>query len=147
MAATNGPAAVTVQIGGAGETFHISGGHGPVHYFELPFDGRTGAVSLSMSGRIVQGPEITSATPASGHVSCALSLCRPFAQEPTFKGLGQLQLGCHPAVRPESRGHGGLKANEPDRAGQGLLSMSYKRGNRDASVKRLYFIETVSVWR
>jgi glucan endo-1,3-alpha-glucosidase len=50
---------VNVKIGSQTQAFqHSECATWPACYFEMPFNGRTGAVTLSFDGRVVTGPPI-----------------------------------------------------------------------------------------
>lgn len=68
VAATNGQKSVTVDIGGNSQTFTTQGGS-PLSYFEMPFNGRFGPVTIKLNGKAKTGPAITNNCPACGHVS------------------------------------------------------------------------------
>jgi glucan endo-1,3-alpha-glucosidase len=57
-----------VDIGGKAQTFTTAGGH-PLSYFEMPFDGRTGPVTIKLDGKAKTGPAISNNCPPCGHVS------------------------------------------------------------------------------
>lgn len=71
IAATNGQKSVTVDIGGNAQTFQTQGGN-PLSYFEMPFNGRTGQVTIKLNGKGKTGPAITNNCPPCGHVSFRL---------------------------------------------------------------------------
>ena len=60
---------IEVTIGGQGETFRTGGSGGPVSFFQLPFDGNVGDVSLVMGNASVVGPAITNSLPGTGFVN------------------------------------------------------------------------------
>jgi glucan endo-1,3-alpha-glucosidase len=64
---TTGETEVNLAIGDTTKTFKTDGNH--VNYFEMPFDGALGNVSLSMNGQSVTGWAITNTLPASGYVN------------------------------------------------------------------------------
>lgn len=68
VAATNGQKSVTVDIGGSAQTFTTQGGS-PLSYFEMPFNGRTGPVTVRLDGKAKTGPAISNGCPPCGHVS------------------------------------------------------------------------------
>lgn len=55
-------------IGSSCQTFRTDGSK-RANYFELPFNGRTGAVKLTMNGRSATGVGITNTLPATGYVN------------------------------------------------------------------------------
>lgn len=68
MAITVDDTEILVSIGGSRESFRTNSSN-PVNYFELPFNGRSGPVTLSMNGKTVAGSEITNSVPATGYVN------------------------------------------------------------------------------
>lgn len=64
---TTGDTEVKLAIGDTEKTF-VTNETG-VNYFEMPFDGAVGNVSLSMNGASVTGWAITNSLPASGYVN------------------------------------------------------------------------------
>jgi glucan endo-1,3-alpha-glucosidase len=73
VALTNGMRSVSVDIGGSREVFHTRGDY-PVTYFEVPFRGRCGPVTVGIEGRSKTGPAIEDVCPPCGHVSLVLFL-------------------------------------------------------------------------
>jgi glucan endo-1,3-alpha-glucosidase len=69
MTATRGATSITVEIGGQGQTFNVQGGGHPISYFEMPFNGRQGPVTIKMNGRSATGPAIENRCGECGHVS------------------------------------------------------------------------------
>jgi glucan endo-1,3-alpha-glucosidase len=68
LTVTNGPVLVTVEIGDNGQTFEVQPTTSPFSYLEIPFDGRSGPVRISMEGKSVIGPDISNECPPCGHV-------------------------------------------------------------------------------
>ncbi|KAH8899905.1 glycoside hydrolase [Thozetella sp. PMI_491] len=97
VTATKGAASITVEIGGQGQTFNTQPGK-VVSYFELPFAGRTGPVTLKMNGRQASGPAISNNCPPCGHVSVQRRrVCFVVAHANTVSP-GCFQLGRVPAM-------------------------------------------------
>jgi glucan endo-1,3-alpha-glucosidase len=70
IALTNSATDINVSIGsGAAQSVSPSKTVGKASFYEVPFNGRTGAVTISLNGKTTTGPEITNSCPASGHVS------------------------------------------------------------------------------
>ncbi|KAI1431041.1 glycoside hydrolase family 71 protein [Xylaria sp. CBS 124048] len=68
IALTEVPTDITVQIGSAAaQTVSPINAFGKASFYEVPFSGATGAVTVTINGASVTGPEITAACPASGH--------------------------------------------------------------------------------
>lgn len=68
-----GPKSVTVEIGASSQTFATTAGGGgstPLSYFEMPFEGRAGPVTLRLGDRAKTGPPIRNECPPCGHVGC-----------------------------------------------------------------------------
>ncbi|KAB5582809.1 glycoside hydrolase [Coniochaeta sp. 2T2.1] len=65
MTATNGQKSVTVDIGGNAQTFNTQNG---LSYFEMPFNGRAGPVTVKLNGKAKTGPAINNGCPPCGHV-------------------------------------------------------------------------------
>jgi glucan endo-1,3-alpha-glucosidase len=68
MTVTGGETDVKVCIASSCSNFKASGAN-RVNYFEMPFDGRTGAVSLTMNGKTTNGPSITNNMPSTGYIN------------------------------------------------------------------------------
>ncbi|KAH7157340.1 glycoside hydrolase [Dactylonectria estremocensis] len=58
-----------LSIGDTTQTFFANGTESRVNYFEMPFDGALGAVSLTMNGVTTTGPSIVDTLPATGYVN------------------------------------------------------------------------------
>ncbi|KAI1497932.1 glycoside hydrolase family 71 protein [Biscogniauxia marginata] len=69
IALTNSPTAITVGIGGSSQTVSPSDTIGKASFYQVPFDGKTGAVTITLNDRSTTGPEITNTCPTSGHVN------------------------------------------------------------------------------
>ncbi|KAI1802096.1 glycoside hydrolase family 71 protein [Daldinia bambusicola] len=69
IALSNSPKDITVSIGGASQTVSPSRSVGKAYFYQVPFDGKTGAVSVTVDGKSTTGPEITNNCPATGHVN------------------------------------------------------------------------------
>jgi glucan endo-1,3-alpha-glucosidase len=73
VALTEGRRSVRVEIGGSREVFWTRGDY-PVTYFEMPFRGRCGPVTIGIEGRSRTGPAIEDVCPPCGHVSLVFLL-------------------------------------------------------------------------
>lgn len=60
---------IQVDIGGQSESFRTGGGANPAKLIQVPFEGLTGEVGLSMNGRNVVGPAIGNELPGTGYVN------------------------------------------------------------------------------
>ncbi|KAI5919550.1 glycoside hydrolase family 71 protein [Camillea tinctor] len=69
IALTNSPTSITVSVGGSSQTVSASDTIGKASFYQVPFDGKTGAVTVTLNGRSTTGPEITNNCPASGHIN------------------------------------------------------------------------------
>lgn len=71
IALTNAATNINVKIGSndAGSSVSATGTVGKASFYEVPVNGRTGAVTITLNGKSTVGPEITSNCPSSGHVS------------------------------------------------------------------------------
>lgn len=58
---------IVVSVGGSSQTFHADGAG--ANFFQMPFSGLTGDVTLSMGGRTTTGPAITNTMPATGYIN------------------------------------------------------------------------------
>lgn len=81
IALTNAPTNVNVQIGSgdSGQSVSATSTVGKASFYEVPVNGRTGAVTVTLNGKSTTGPEITNNCPSSGHVS---SRHRPGGMQP-----------------------------------------------------------------
>lgn len=71
LAITAAPATVVLTVGDASPQelgTHRRKHDGHVSYFEVPFNGRTGEVTISLNGRTSSGPPISNDCPPFGHV-------------------------------------------------------------------------------
>ncbi|KAI5459642.1 glycoside hydrolase family 71 protein [Mariannaea sp. PMI_226] len=66
---TTDEAEVNIAIGDVHKSFMANGTASRVNYFEMPFGGALGNVSLSLNGHSVTGPAITNTLPATGYVN------------------------------------------------------------------------------
>lgn len=67
ISASNSPTTVSISIGGAGQDFSVAAG---MKFVELPFNGRTGDVVVTVNGKTATGPApITNNCPSSGRVN------------------------------------------------------------------------------
>lgn len=73
---------------------------GAAYYYEVSFEGKTGAVEVTVGGKSSTGPEISGNCPASGAVSSAPTLTpiTMYVVNGANATTGQLQLGCFPGV-------------------------------------------------
>lgn len=73
LAITREPTTITVGMGDSCEEFQTHHKHGYVHFFEVPIQGRTGPVTLSMHGKVSTGPEIRNDCSSRGYTifNCA----------------------------------------------------------------------------
>ncbi|KAI0173106.1 glycoside hydrolase family 71 protein [Hypoxylon sp. FL1284] len=60
---------ITVSIGSSSQTVSSSSSVGKAHFYQVPFDGSTGAVTVTMDGKTATGSDISSACPSTGHVN------------------------------------------------------------------------------
>ncbi|KAF7561643.1 hypothetical protein G7046_g2503 [Stylonectria norvegica] len=60
---------VLISIGGDTQSFWTNSTAGRASFFEMPYNGRTGAVSLSMNGQTTVGASITNNLPSTGYVN------------------------------------------------------------------------------
>ncbi|KAH6981705.1 glycoside hydrolase family 71 protein [Ilyonectria sp. MPI-CAGE-AT-0026] len=58
-----------ISIGDASQTFLANGTANRVNYFEMPFNGALGDVSLTMNGKTSTGPAISNTLPSTGYVN------------------------------------------------------------------------------
>lgn len=66
---SNSPKTITVSIGGSSQTVSASSSVGKAYFYQVPFNGRTGAVTVTVDGKSSTGPQIQNACPPTGHVS------------------------------------------------------------------------------
>lgn len=71
IALTDAPTNINVQIGSgdAGQSVSATSTIGKASFYQVPVNGRTGAVTITLDGRSTTGPQITQSCPSSGHVS------------------------------------------------------------------------------
>ncbi|KAI2607778.1 glycoside hydrolase family 71 protein [Hypoxylon fragiforme] len=69
IALSNGPKSIQVSIGGSRQTVNPSNSFGKAFFYQVPFNGKTGAVTITMNGKSTKGPEISNSCPSSGHVN------------------------------------------------------------------------------
>lgn len=69
IALSNSAGDITVSIGGSSHTVSPSDSFGKAYFYEVPFGGETGDVTVTVNGRTTTGPAILDACPASGHVN------------------------------------------------------------------------------
>ncbi|KAI1758810.1 glycoside hydrolase family 71 protein [Hypoxylon sp. FL1150] len=60
---------ITVSIGGSSQTVSASSTVGKASFYQVPFNGATGAVTVTLDGKSTTGPEITSTCPFTGYVN------------------------------------------------------------------------------
>jgi hypothetical protein len=68
IALSDSPCDITVSIGGSSKSVSATDSIGKAYYYQVPFDGLTGAVTITFKGNSTTGPDITS-SPASGSVN------------------------------------------------------------------------------
>ncbi|KAI2617983.1 glycoside hydrolase family 71 protein [Hypomontagnella submonticulosa] len=66
---SNSPKTITVSIGGSSQTVSASSSVGKAYFYQVPFNGRTGAVTVTVDGKSSTGPQIQNACPPTGHVN------------------------------------------------------------------------------
>ncbi|XXG95278.1 hypothetical protein Hte_001539 [Hypoxylon texense] len=69
IALSDSPKDITVSIGGSSQTVSASSSVGKAYFYQVPFGGFSGAVTVTLDGKSTTGPEITSACPSTGHVN------------------------------------------------------------------------------
>ncbi|KAI1405037.1 glycoside hydrolase family 71 protein [Hypoxylon fuscum] len=69
IALSNSPKDITISIGGSSQTVSASDSVGKAYFYQIPFSGKTGAVTITMDGKSTTGPEISNGCPSSGHVN------------------------------------------------------------------------------
>ncbi|KAI1164442.1 glycoside hydrolase family 71 protein [Nemania serpens] len=71
IALTDAPTNINVQIGSgdAGQSVSATSTIGKASFYQVPVNGRTGAVTITLDGRSTTGPQITQSCPSSGHVN------------------------------------------------------------------------------
>ncbi|KAI1333626.1 glycoside hydrolase family 71 protein [Xylariaceae sp. FL0016] len=69
IALSNSGASITVAIGGESQPVNVSNTIGKASFYEIPFTGKTGAVTITMNGKSTTGPKFTNSCPSSGHVN------------------------------------------------------------------------------
>ncbi|KAI1128332.1 glycoside hydrolase family 71 protein [Nemania abortiva] len=70
IALTNAPTNINVQIGsGASQSVSVTNTVGKASFYEVPINGATGSVTITLNGKSTTGPEITNSCPSSGHVN------------------------------------------------------------------------------
>lgn len=71
IALTNAATNINVKIGSgdSGQSVSATSTVGKASFYEVPTNGRTGAVTITLNGKSTTGPEITNNCPSSGHVS------------------------------------------------------------------------------
>ncbi|KAI0600987.1 glycoside hydrolase family 71 protein [Biscogniauxia sp. FL1348] len=69
IALTNSPTSITVSVGGSSQTVGASDTIGKASFYQVPFDGKTGAVTITLNGKSTTGPEITNNCPSSGQIN------------------------------------------------------------------------------
>jgi glucan endo-1,3-alpha-glucosidase len=113
IALTNAPTNINVQIGSgdSGQSVSATSTVGKASFYEVPINGRTGGVTITLNGKSTTGPEITNSCPSSGHVSspyrpggmqayiltCNRSTSTPFPSrcrlDMSFREFGIVQTG------------------------------------------------------
>ncbi|KAI2777770.1 glycoside hydrolase family 71 protein [Daldinia loculata] len=69
IALSNSSKDITVSIGGASQSVSPSRSVGKAYFYQVPFNGKTGAVTVTIDGKSTTGPEISNNCPATGHVN------------------------------------------------------------------------------
>ncbi|CAJ2504633.1 Uu.00g120270.m01.CDS01 [Anthostomella pinea] len=69
IALAEAPTSIDVSIDGSSQPVNTVGTVGKATFYQIPFDGKTGAVTITMNGESTTGPEITNICPSSGHVN------------------------------------------------------------------------------
>lgn len=71
IALINSPTNINIKIGSAdgGQSVSATSTVGKASFYQVPINGRTGAVTVTVNGKSTTGPEITNNCPSSGHVS------------------------------------------------------------------------------
>jgi glucan endo-1,3-alpha-glucosidase len=67
MVIADAPTTVTVSIGGSSQEFPVT--KIPVSFLQVPYNGQSGPVSVTMGGKTSTGPAISSTCPGGGKVS------------------------------------------------------------------------------
>ncbi|KAI1775906.1 glycoside hydrolase family 71 protein [Hypoxylon cercidicola] len=74
IALSNSPKDITVSIGGSSQTVSPSSSFGKASFYQVPFGGLSGTVTVTMDGKSTTGPAITTGCPSTGHVSLLRSI-------------------------------------------------------------------------
>lgn len=69
IALSSAAADITVSVGDASETVSPIDSVGAAYYYEVSFEGKTGAVTVTLGDKSTTGPDISNNCPASGVVS------------------------------------------------------------------------------
>ncbi|KAI0450811.1 glycoside hydrolase family 71 protein [Xylaria acuta] len=71
IALTNAPTDINIKIGSGdgGQSVSATSAVGKASFYQVPINGRTGAVTVTVNGKSTTGPEITNNCPSSGHVN------------------------------------------------------------------------------
>ncbi|GAP93303.1 putative glycoside hydrolase family 71 protein [Rosellinia necatrix] len=71
IALTNAPTNINVKIGNGdgGQSVGATSTVGKASFYQVPINGRTGPVTITLNGRSTTGPEITNNCPSSGHIN------------------------------------------------------------------------------
>ncbi|KAH8164994.1 hypothetical protein CIB48_g3269 [Xylaria polymorpha] len=71
IALINSPTNINIKIGSAdgGQSVSATSTVGKASFYQVPINGRTGAVTVTVNGKSTTGPEITNNCPSSGHVN------------------------------------------------------------------------------
>ncbi|KAK0383184.1 hypothetical protein NLU13_9097 [Sarocladium strictum] len=92
IALSDSAADITVSIGGSSHTVSPLDSVGKAYFYQVPFSGETGQVTINVGGRTITGPAILGACPASGHVSRNSVASVAYENIPTnVTGTGQFQ--------------------------------------------------------
>ncbi|KAI0408495.1 glycoside hydrolase family 71 protein [Xylaria palmicola] len=71
IALTNAPTNINVKIGSgdAGQSVSATGTVGKASFYQVPINGRTGSVTVTLNGKSTTGPAISNSCPSTGHVN------------------------------------------------------------------------------
>ncbi|KAI1742932.1 glycoside hydrolase family 71 protein [Xylaria scruposa] len=71
IALTNSPTNINIKIGSgdAGQSVSATSTVGKASFYQVPINGRTGAVTVTVNGKSTTGPAISNSCPSSGHVN------------------------------------------------------------------------------
>ncbi|KAI0483774.1 glycoside hydrolase family 71 protein [Xylaria cf. heliscus] len=71
IALTNAPTNINVKIGSGdgGQSVSATSTFGKASFYQVPINGKTGAVTVTVNGKSTTGPSIANSCPSSGHVN------------------------------------------------------------------------------